>query len=208
MQLFARTATYAGATNLDDVIAITERVNELIDHDTQCWRSLAGGPLGTTLWTTWFEGTADRIAAGERLADDEELLELSARLEEARTSDLVDITHAPVNLRPDLTQPGPGTVLAVIETEAAPGRIGDATRWALEACEFSEKVHGTPVTLYSVLAGPFSRLTFVTAFPDADAHDAALEELRAHPGYLQRVEEGGPLVRPGVSQSSTWLCVA
>lgn len=79
----------------------------------------------------------------------------------------------------------------------APGKFMEAIRWAKEIAEYTNKKHGSQVTVYLDSFGEFGTIRWFADYPDLATLEKLNHQLVADPEYLKKVMRGTDLVMPG-----------
>jgi hypothetical protein len=100
-------------------------------------------------------------------------------------------------LASNLTPNQPPRIVGVTTACCAHGQLGAATAWGAQMHEYYTGLTGGQGTFAAVTYGDFGRLVWFAGFDNWEAVDESADKVAVDPGYLERIDQAGPLFRPG-----------
>lgn len=199
MLLFSRMSTLSGtpAEVMGAALAVTERVNEVLDHEVSLWSGGAGFPLGTTVWSTTIESHAELAETGATLMGDAKYGELVGQLNTLRVGDTNDQIREMIHGAPAGEPTGVGGVGWIVTAQPTGGNLVNAMTWGADVTDHVSGLTGAQTRLFRDLYGPFGQLTWLTTFASPADLDTAQAALAADADYLSMVDKAGAYFAEG-----------
>lgn len=199
MLLFTRMSVLAGAPGelMPAVLAVTERVNAVVDNEISLWAGGIGFPVGAFAWSGRVESHAQVAENNAKLLGDAEYAELVGALGQFRTGESTDSLRQLIHGDPPAETPPVGTIVLSSVAQVSAGNIMSAMTWGVEMTQLVSKITGNPTSFYRDLYGSFGSVVWLAGLADAAALDAAHAALGADPAYVEKLDQGAGLFRPG-----------
>lgn len=89
-----------------------------------------------------------------------------------------------------------GNFASVALARCAPGRVAEATAFGVDILSHASKLTGLDGAFVRGLYGPWATLAWITVAESMDEVDGAAAALAADTGYLERIDDAGPLFLP------------
>jgi hypothetical protein len=178
---------------------VTEMVNRHSETEVSLWMGMGGMPYGSVSWSTVLTdlGSGDRYNAA--IAADPEAVALL----DAGTGHIVEILPDRISVLAHGEPPAPtavGNYVLVDQAQIAPGKLAEATEWAITACGVFQEVTGVASVLTSTVAGAFGELTWYAFHPDAAALQRTIEATVSSELYAKTLMDAGSMFLPGARQ--------
>lgn len=169
---------------------ITERVRQISGLDLSLYASVFGPDLGTLAFSAFVADLDALETAGDKLAvDDGYLAEVVASQQfapDGAEDRLVQILH------PTEMAPATEEVNYVSVVEAVPGRnLAACVETAIAIARRSEAITGRAMLVAVNVTGTWGGVSWMNAFPDLAAAEAANQAIYADPEWMQLVHEAG-----------------
>jgi hypothetical protein len=208
MHLFTRTGVLGGHPDraMAWAVKVGGQVSEASGREFATWTAHFGQPVGTYVWSTWFEGHADLPGAFGALsahpgfqAAVEEGGEFQAGAHETAFRQVV--VGGPGE---GAEGPGLGALAVVTTAVAAGGKLVEAIGWGSDVANLITSITGLPVTFLVDAYGAFGQVTWIGGAPDMAAVDASNDATNANAEYLQMLSQIGELFVPGSGQRALY----
>ncbi len=200
MNLFTRTRT-ADLGRAPDAMAfsvdIAQVVTKVTGVEILTWSTLFGDPLGTISWSCRVGSLAELTAMTATLNANASYLDKVQEGQDLFQGPMQDQISEIVSVVGTAT---PGRYTTVISAQCAPGRIGEAMAWAVEAEEESCRLTGLDGIVVRGLYGPFASVGWITpaaTIEDVQKGDTAF----ADPAFAKSIDGAGELFLPGVTHT-------
>jgi hypothetical protein len=198
MYLFSRVGTI-DPSRAEEAMAfaagITSHVTKVTGLETHAWSGHYGAPLGQVSWSCRVDSHAAMAAASAKLLADagyqKRIADANGLFAGAMTDNLVQVVGT-------AGTPGPiGKYASIVRAQCAPGQIVSAMTWGVDIMNHVSKLTGNSMMLVRSMYGPWAQMGWVSTLDSMEAVDAADAAMSADAGYIEKVDEGGPLFIAG-----------
>jgi hypothetical protein len=208
MFLFSRTARLeAGSTReaMAWAIAVTEKVNQIVELDVELWTTVFSPGLGTLAWSTMAADLAQLEAADAKLAADDGLLDLQdsgARFLAAQpTDDLVSQIVHPAEL-PDAAGAPKPQYASVVRAVVAPGHFAAGVLTGIEIATRATAVTGNQTLFLTESTGSYGGVAWITGSADVQALQAENAAIEGDPSFVEFLDrEARDCYQPSVTST-------
>ena len=199
MHLWTRTRqvdVLQGPQALAFAVDMAELATSALALEVVPWTAVYGLPLGTVVYSVQVDSQAAIATALAKLGADEgyhRLIEESGRLLYTGPGEdqIGEIVHVAGSGESN------GAFASVVLAQCAPGRIAEATAWGVDILSHASKLTGLDGAFVRSLYGPWASLAWISLAESMDEVDGATAAMAADAGYLERIDDGGPLFLPG-----------
>ena len=200
MYLFTRNRT-ADLAQAPDAMAfavdIAQHVKKVTGVEVLTWSAVYGAPIGSISWSCRAESLAAIATMTDQLNGDADYLDKVQQDRSLFTGPLEDTVGEVVAISGTAT---PGRYTNVITAQCAPGRIGEAMAWAVEAQNASSKLTGLDGLVVRSLYGPFATVAWLTPLETIEQAQAADQAFK-DPEFGKTIDAAGALFVTGNTQS-------
>jgi hypothetical protein len=186
-------------TNLPDAIGFSVDIAQVVESATGIpvgvWQTLYGRPLGTVAWSVTVDSFADLATMNQKLAEDATYLEKSGAAQDMFISGsfedgLTNVVHT-------AGDQGAMGYVSALSAIGLGGKTAEVMAFGVGIADYVNSVTGNSVSFCVDQFAEIGRVTWVGAYADAAAVDAAQQALAADSGYLERTSAVGDLFLPG-----------
>jgi hypothetical protein len=201
MYLFSRRRTLNSARARQGVAVALEagrRATGICGLDISVWTTVMGPGIGTVGWSAMVENLTDIEMAMDKLNVDgafNDFVEENDGLFTGSIDDTVAqiLTGAPA---PGATPPG---YAQVGRATCAPGHIGEAMAFGVEATETAARISGLSSMFLATASGVYGGVMWVFGAPDLASLEAGNARLNSDPSFNALVDKIGPAFLAGAS---------
>lgn len=204
MLMFSRVSLLSGAPAevAGAAIAITERVNEVVDSEVSLWAGGAGLPFGTTAWSMGIESHAALAEMAASLTGDAKYGELVGQLNQYRVGETNDQIQELVHGAPPDGPTPIGGAAWMVMAQISGGNTVNAMTFGAEITDYVTGLTGVQTRFLRGLYGPFGSVAWITTFDDVAGLDHAHAALAADNDYLSLVDKAGDYFVEGAANQA------
>ena len=200
MYIFSRTRS-ADPAHLMDAVAfamdIAQHVTKVTGVNVAAWSAVYGAPIGSLSWTCRAESLAALAAMNEQMLADAEFVEKTQASNDLFAGPLEDAVIEVLHTTGDIA---PGNYTSIITAQCAPGHVGEAMAWAVEAQEASTKITGFAGGVASPVYGVFGGVGWMTPLQTIEDVEAANQAFK-DPELGKLIDGAGSLFVTGGTHS-------
>lgn len=194
MYLFTR-RVHARAGNPGAAMAwatsITERVRQVTGLDISLFSGAYGPQVGTLVWSTFVPDLTALEAATDKTAVDEGMLEAIVQGQqfapEGAHDRLLQLIHpAPEAIMAD--DAPASTYVGVVSSVCAPGSLARGIELGVEIAQKATEITGVPTAFLMDTTGPYGGVSWISAFADVSATEAANAALAASEEWVRLLD--------------------
>lgn len=199
MHLFTRTRQIDVLQEPEGFALATEMAHvasTVMGLEVIAWASVYGLPLGTVVYSARVESQTAVAAGLAKLSADaayQRLIEEGGRRlyvgpGEDAIGEIVSVAG---------TGESTANLASVVVAQCAPGRIAEAAAWGVDILSHASKLTGLDGFFVRNLYGAWATLVWISVAETMDEIDGAAAAQAADATFLERIDDGGPLFRPG-----------
>lgn len=200
MIIFQRIATFRGPVRevTPWAMEVTELVRSRTEFDPSLWQGVAGGPVGTLVWSSIVPNLTELEHGMDVLAGDQDFLELIDRAGEWIAAPPEDhILRMVHSAGGEYVRPDVGAYAEGYAAVPAEGKLAKATAFGVDIADLHSDLTHASVLFCTDEYGPFGSLRWMALYPDAAAVDTAAERIAKDDDYTARLDASGDLFLPG-----------